>query len=457
MALPTLEKTWNFSVNNSFTGNVTTRNRNMMFQLKTDLIGLGSNPMVVKGSSDATTSGYDGPARGEMTMIPGTDLVDGDNFILDDGVNPAVTFEYDLNGGGITGDVAIVYTGIETADEIRDLTVQAINGAASLDITAARAGSSRVVMVNDQDGVVGNNAIVENVTDAGFTVTGFSGGSTTGSDLWTTNTDIVAVSGLGNPRSWIVLEMTSGAQILIDMATSSFAGTDPYRRIIVKFAPHGGFSGDPDGTAVTTSNPPTSFDEVAVLNDVVWGSNNTGTTTNVLHVLLDESGQHCHVLFCEAGNCLQMWLVSELLDPVPSGTFPSLHTSPRFFCREDNVNGNDFPTYVNLYDGEFAYWSPNRGYGSVLCALSTVGSLSDALGQRFGVPNEFTGEDEFTPIGLRNNNNVGFRGRHGRVADIWYGNPNTNTGVSFPADNTHQFAQFGDLVFPWNGTQPVVT
>jgi len=112
----------------------------------------------------------------------GGDLIDGETIVLDDGTNPAVTFEFDDGlGGGVTpGNVAVGFVPGDTASDIRDALVTAINGVgAGLAITASPGPGSNpsVALVNDTPGVAGNVAITETVADTGLTVAGMSGGA----------------------------------------------------------------------------------------------------------------------------------------------------------------------------------------------------------------------------------------------------------------------------------------
>lgn len=77
--------------------------------------------------------------------------------------------------------------------------------------------------------------------------------------------------------------------------------------------------------------------------------------------------------------------------------------------------------------------------------------------------NDLTDEWELLSIGLVGEMTGGYqatgpsgRGRFGRLFDLWYGSTRRQTGDTYPNDNTRQFAQFGALVVPWNGTQPRV-
>lgn len=122
-------------------------------------------------------------AKGDLTAIAANLLaagVDTDTFVLDDGVNPAVTFVFDDDASVAVSATLrdIVHNGTQTAAQMRTLIVAAINAAPTLDITASPSTASTAVvdLVNDVTGVAGNIAIVETVADASFLVSGMAGG-----------------------------------------------------------------------------------------------------------------------------------------------------------------------------------------------------------------------------------------------------------------------------------------
>lgn len=128
------------------------------------------------------TDAMDGQAAwGFMWVIPGIDLVDGETFTLNDGVNPATIFEFDLGGGGVTpGNVAVVYTAGDTAAQIAQAIVAAVNAVgAGLAITAYWGTSNLVILTNDVHGTAGNQPITETVADLAFVVSGMAGGLST--------------------------------------------------------------------------------------------------------------------------------------------------------------------------------------------------------------------------------------------------------------------------------------
>jgi hypothetical protein len=71
--------------------------------------------------------------------------------------------------------------------------------------------------------------------------------------------------------------------------------------------------------------------------------------------------------------------------------------------------------------------------------------------------NDLTGDYEFYPMGLRSNT-VGARGRHGERFDIWWVPTSMLNGMTVPLTPapTREFCVFEDLLFPWDGTLPVL-
>lgn len=111
-----------------------------------------------------------------ITLLEGADMADGDYFTIDDGTNPALSFEFDDDASVTPGRVGITFTGTETFAEMRALIVAAINGASPLNVKAFDDKETKEValaLTYYESGYT--PALTENVTDAGFTVINFSG------------------------------------------------------------------------------------------------------------------------------------------------------------------------------------------------------------------------------------------------------------------------------------------
>lgn len=105
--------------------------------------------------------------------------LDTETFVLNDGINPAVTFEFDTDGS-VVETATLRQVDISAAaneDDVKTAIITAVTNAPALFITATDGGAGIVTLTHDQQGSFGNVAITETVTSANFTVTGMSGGS----------------------------------------------------------------------------------------------------------------------------------------------------------------------------------------------------------------------------------------------------------------------------------------
>ena len=126
-------------------------------------------------------SGLGFQAVGTITTIPAADISDAETFVLNDGINPTVTFEFNKVGGVSGGNVAVDITLAVTATDVRDAIITAVNTAPLLAISASIGATDTVFLQNDNIGTAGNQNIIEGVADADFVVAGMSGGTNSGS------------------------------------------------------------------------------------------------------------------------------------------------------------------------------------------------------------------------------------------------------------------------------------
>jgi len=118
-------------------------------------------------------------AGGTLTVVSGAELIDGELFVLNDGVNAAVTFEYDSNASVVETPTlrAVVFTAGDSAATVHAATRAAINAAPTLAITAAAGGSPVLTLTNDVKGSFGNIPISSTIADSDWAVTGMTGGA----------------------------------------------------------------------------------------------------------------------------------------------------------------------------------------------------------------------------------------------------------------------------------------
>lgn len=133
------------------------------------------------GSNQARIQPLTRNAAGALNVVDGAHLLDGDFFVLRDGRNPDVRFEYDSNGIVTVGSIPITFNPFDVLATVVAETETAINGVGpALEISAARAQGALISLGNDRPGEQGNTVITEGVADAGFTVVNMHGGSLAG-------------------------------------------------------------------------------------------------------------------------------------------------------------------------------------------------------------------------------------------------------------------------------------
>jgi hypothetical protein len=105
-----------------------------------------------------------------VTVVAGAQLVNGDFFTLDDLEARPIKFEYDNNTSVVESRVlrAISFTALDTAEEVRDATVAAINAAPFFALVATPVGVDQFELEHPGYGVLGKGSATENVIDAGW-------------------------------------------------------------------------------------------------------------------------------------------------------------------------------------------------------------------------------------------------------------------------------------------------
>lgn len=116
-------------------------------------------------------------ATGAITCIAKADFVDGETLTIGDGTH-SVVFEFDVAGNGVTpGRTAVDISGATTAASVAVILDAAINGITTgLTVTSTDNLDGTLSLENDATGALGNVVITETVANAGFLVSGMSGG-----------------------------------------------------------------------------------------------------------------------------------------------------------------------------------------------------------------------------------------------------------------------------------------
>lgn len=279
-------------------------------------------------------------------------------------------------------------------------------------------------------------------------------------DLWLAAGNLIWTNA-GAAHSWIVLRQTgilANFQVCLDLETFNLGGgvwDPPFERgMVMVISPAAGFTG---GTALAR---PTATDEAVFKSGDPhaaplgytgwWFGNHWLTFSSVAHYMISNDGACTRIVMYSGGIPCTLWLFDTLAEASLSNTCP---IAVSVISYDSTVHG-----YV---DYDLNNWA--RCCGTVPGVLPrfqsyfTCEGLANAcIGEHLIVANDLSGEWTLTGVGVACEE-AGVRGRLGGLYDLWWGSTGVGEGDTYPDDSTYQFAQFGDLVFPWDGLSvPVV-
>ncbi len=113
-------------------------------------------------------------ATGSITAIDPANINDTETFTINDGLGTSVTFEFEKTGG--TTDVIVDISGAASAADVKTAIIAAITGQAGLQVSPSDGGGAIVTLTHDRLSSLGNQTVTDTVVDAGFVVSGLSGG-----------------------------------------------------------------------------------------------------------------------------------------------------------------------------------------------------------------------------------------------------------------------------------------
>ena len=179
----------------------------------------------------------------------------------------------------------------------------------------------------------------------------------------------------------------------------------------------------------------------------------------VFHSMRSNDGEVERIIIC-CNNIVAAFISFEKVkSPVTGWTHPFLITWVGTNYAVGAAAGA--ASYALLNDGGEHAAGSGLGHGVayhdgvwMTCYHSAEAHVSAMLGERITYYNEISGEYTMCPVGVVSNF-PGLKGHHGFLYDIWWGSVETLTGDTFPGDETQQFCQFGNLIFPWDGSTPV--
>jgi len=122
---------------------------------------------------------------------PAFGIKDGDTFTLTDANGHTEVFEFDTDGSAPTNAVTVAAEA--TASAVKTAIINAINGNATLLMTATSGVDQRIELVQNTAGTLGNNAITESISNgSSLAPFGMTGGFDNTELTWTQNLRIIA-------------------------------------------------------------------------------------------------------------------------------------------------------------------------------------------------------------------------------------------------------------------------
>lgn len=258
-----------------------------------------------------------------------------------------------------------------------------------------------------------------------------------GVDRLTTNANLVWANP-GTAHSWMVLRQTGVATNLeLMISCENASATGAIIRMVV--SPSAGFTGG------STTLRPTATDEIGI----VFGAWGVGVATAIRwHLMQSSDGQCTRMTAYSGGTLVGTWMIEKPGNPVSGWSSPSLSYA-------NGTAGGLGQAILGSIAGAL-----QAKIGSTVAQLamsaealiSITGSITFPTNLVWGnIANEVSGEWPMLPLGVISVTSP-VRGRHGTFQDMWTGSGGANTGDTYPAGSSNQFAQFGNLIFPWNGT-----
>lgn len=286
-----------------------------------------------------------------------------------------------------------------------------------------------------------------------WTVVSSSDASTAGaSDKWLSATNITFTN-LAAAHSWIVLKQTgmaSNYQVCFDCY---FNNTPVGIFTTIMVSPSAGFTG---GSA---SARPTATDEFPIDGTIgtttpsspyLFGQPSSGAFASVSHVMMTEAGDATRIVTCYNAVPTSYIFFEKIRTPITGLTTPFIHG------QQSNIStpGAHQPSTSLWYSGQSAMFQQVATHRR---AYMTGEAYNGTLVSSVSAVSDINSEWPLSPVGLYCNT-AGVKGRLGYMADIWWGATSTVTsGDTYPDDTTRQFVQFGNMVFPWDGSVPVLT
>ena len=269
-------------------------------------------------------------------------------------------------------------------------------------------------------------------------------GAMDGVDRWLSSADVVN-GNQGVAHSWVILEQPGlgGLQLRLELGW----GSDPAVGI-VRVSQTGAYTGG------SNTNGPTATDEKNILLSQQWfGNYSTGSGAHVvLHVMQSEDGKCTRIVgFNTRDEKVGVFAIfDEVLDPTTGW-------SPAILSGWDGNYGNHELHYTGRYDTSTQMFGEHGGT-QMEFRMTSLGVSGGPLGKMLP-GRSHDGNDDWPIMGIGLVSfTAGKEGRHGRIADLFFGMDNAPDRMIYDAEQyaTQTLVQMGDMVFPWPTGIPVM-
>lgn len=254
-------------------------------------------------------------------------------------------------------------------------------------------------------------------------------------DNWTTPADLVWST--GTARSWIVLENSTGFQMLFDLreSTSSANQMDLY------VSTNGGFTGG------TTAATPTSPGQVTFSTSLPWFNNPVNAShqsyANVMH---SDDGNQTWVVLNSEGVNQAVWCINTPSNSVAQWVDPRLvafHVNPTVDYDNDMFKGS---TRCKANFEAVDTWASAFGY-----TLTRDGATQPASKEQSSVSG-VTGAHQLCPVWIGANSPLAVSGVHGLIDDFYLIHPSAaSPGDTLPLAGPPEWVKLDDWIVPWTG------
>lgn len=258
------------------------------------------------------------------------------------------------------------------------------------------------------------------------------------SDLWLTLADVVP----GNSnRSWIVFQQSAMGggggpfQFLVELYNNNGVG---YGNVYLSSGV--GFTGG------TISARPTASDEVVITGNNAIITPNTARNL-IVSCEMSSSGDSTRLLVFGGGVCALMYLFETVSDSLLTYKGITYMTT-----------GGNVPTAAShIASSSYPWYGKRTNNYSAMLGTEVYNSSTTVVAANGGAISDITGAYAIAPLSAHSET-VGAKGRIGRVADLWMGSAAIPTGSTYPTSpNDKEFLQVNQFIFPWDGTNPVLT